>query len=223
VPKLRNHCGCANLDHIISQAQSAYIYDGWVATAVKRVKYHGEPARAEHLASLMLPALLRLGTIDGLIPVPLHASRERQRGYNQAMLLAEGLASSTGVPLLNVLRRSRETASQTKLSGHERIRNVSGVFSVDPAWAPPQGGRYVLIDDVRTTGATLNSCADALRSLHPAMLGVLTFALDVHREQIEELRQYEASSKANGVNAPAAPATSLSAPIHLPRGRHRAP
>jgi ComF family protein len=223
VPKLRNHCGCANLDPIISKACSAYIYDGWAATAVKRVKYQGEPARVEHLVSFMLPALLQFGPIDGLIPVPLHPSRERQRGYNQAMLLAGGLASSSGVPLLNVLRRTRKTASQTTLSGHERTQNVSGVFAVDPTWVPPLGGRYVLVDDVRTTGATLNACAGALRPFQPSMIGVLTFALDVHREQVEELRQYDAAARARAIIAPGSPAASPSAPRRLPRGRHRGP
>jgi ComF family protein len=223
VPKLGRRCGCADLDHAIAVARSAYVYDGWVATAVKGVKYHGESARAGHLASLMMPALSGFGPLDGIIPVPLHGSRERERGYNQAALLSEGLASNSGVPVLNVMRRVRKTVSQTTLSGHDRMENVAGSFSINPTWVPPTGGRYLLVDDVRTTGATLNACADALRPVQPATVGILTFALDVHREQVEELRAYEANARASGGVAPPPLVGSPSGPMHLPQGRHRGP
>lgn len=193
VPRLRNQCGCADLDPLIAYARSAYVYDGWVATAVKRLKYQGEPSRAEHLAALMAPLLGAFEQIDGLVPVPLHASREKQRGYNQSALIAEQIFQLTGIPVVSVLRRTRKTVSQTSLSGYDRKKNVAGVFEVDPTWAPRAGGRYVLVDDVRTTGATLNACVDALRPLRPAMIGVLTFALDMHRERLTELRQYQVS------------------------------
>lgn len=177
------------------RARSAYVYDGWVANSVRTVKYHGEPARAEHLALAMLPALRQLGSVDGLVPVPLHPSREKRRGYNQAALLAEHLSRATGTPVLDVLRRTRKTISQTELSGSERKRNVEGVFALDPDWVPPAGRSYVLVDDVRTTCATLNACAEVLKAVRPFTIGVLTFAMDMQREDVELLRVYEAKMR----------------------------
>lgn len=193
VPTLRNRCGCADLDPLIERARAAHVYDGWVATAVKRLKYQGESSRAEHLALHMAPLTPAFGQVDRLIPVPLHPTREKQRGYNQSALLAEQISQLTGIPVLDVLRRTRKTPSQTSLSGYERKMNVAGIFEVDPVLVPKIGGRYVLIDDVRTTGATLNACAQAMRPLRPATVGVLTFALDMQRERLMELRQYQAT------------------------------
>ena len=221
VPMITNRCGCGGLDTLITQARSAFVYDGWAATAVKLVKYHGEPARAEHLAAVMLPLLHELGAVDGLIPVPLHASREKQRGFNQARLLAGYLAGATGVPVVDVLRRTRKTVSQTELSGSERANNVLGAFSLDESWIPLPRRRYLLIDDVRTTSATLNACAAALRTVRPAELAVLTFALDMHGDQIRYLREYEARLRTRGSVSPAAHSGSSIVPSHPLRGRRR--
>jgi competence protein ComFC len=192
VPSLRGRCGCADLDPLVACARSAFVYSGWTSTAVKRLKYQGESSRADHLALHMAPLLSSFGHVEALIPVPLHASKEKQRGYNQSTLLAEEVRKLTGVPVLPVLRRTRKTISQTSLSGHDRKLNVAGVFERDATWIPHSGGRYVLIDDVRTTGSTLNACVEALRPLQPAMIGALTFALDMHRDRLTELREYQA-------------------------------
>lgn len=223
VPLVGNHCGCADLDHLISLARSAYVYDGWAATSVKRMKYHGEPARAEFLAMQMVSEIPMFGAIDGFIPVPLHPSREKQRGYNQARLLAEHLSTSTGIPVLDVIRRTRKSVSQTTLSGRDRKQNVSGIFELDTTWVPPGGRRYVLVDDVRTTGATLNACAEALRSIRPAMIGALTFALDMSRDAIEDLRHDEATRGTRVAIGPAASPGSGLVPSGPPQGRHRGP
>jgi competence protein ComFC len=189
VPKTGNRCGCAELHHSISMARSAFVYDGWVATSVKRLKYDGEPGRAEHLGAMLLPLLSHFGALDGLVPVPLHPSKERARGFNQSRLLADEVSGLTGIPVMPLLRRTVATVSQTTLSGDDRRKNVAGAFSVDPAWQPRPGGRLLLIDDVRTTGSTLSACAVALGDVRPAMIGVATFALDMHRDRIEVLRR----------------------------------
>lgn len=198
LPALSGRCGCRNLPPVIDRARAAYVYDGWAANAVQQVKYHGEWARAEHLAAGMALLVAEFGAVDGLIPVPLHRSRERSRGFNQSLLFATHIGAITGVPVLDVLRRTRKTASQVTLSGDERRENVRDAFGVDPGWVPVPGGAYVVIDDVRTTGSTLGACVEALRVARPASVGVLTFALDMHRGQIEALRAHLA---AGGVRA----------------------
>lgn len=221
VPRLRGRCTCIDLDPIIAVARSAFVYDGWVGTAVRGTKYHGEAARAADLGSRMAPLVAAFGRVDGLIPVPLHPARERERGYNQSALMAKEIARRTGVPVFDVVQRTRRTVSQTTLSGEERQKNVHGAFAVDPAWAPAPGKRYILIDDVRTTGATLNACAATLEPFQPAMIGVLTFAMDMHRDDVERLRAYETGMHRVSGTAPGAPPRH--GPTYPPRGPRRAP
>lgn len=221
VPRLAGRCSCKDLDPLISMARASYVYDGWVAAAVHGTKYYGDAARAADLGARMVSLLPEFGHVDALIPVPLHAGRERERGYNQSTLIAKAISEETGVPVRDVLKRTRQTASQTRLSGEERQKNVHGAFATVPAWSPAPGKRFVLIDDVRTTGATLNACAETLKAFRPSLVGVLTFAMDMHRDDVERLRRYEAGLKRSiGPGPGARPRT---APTHPPRAPRRGP
>jgi len=98
-----------------------------------------------------------------LVPVPLHRTRQRERGYNQSACIGEGLSGAVGLPLLsNALARIRHTRTQTKLTAEEREKNVGNAFSVRLREAV-EGKTVVLADDVITTGATVNACAKALK------------------------------------------------------------
>lgn len=194
VPRLRARCWCRELAPAIDRARSAYPYDGWAAASVRRLKYEDEPARAEHLAALMAPHLAAFGPIDAFVPVPLHRSRERERGYNQAERLAAALSGVTGIPVAPMLHRTTATVSQTTLSAKDRRSNVAGAFALEPTWHPRPGGRFVLVDDVRTTGSTLGACADALAVCRPARIGVLTFAVDITGERLDALRALRPAS-----------------------------
>jgi ComF family protein len=116
---------------------------------------------------------------DMVIPVPLHASRRRERGYNQAELLARAFASMQGLPVrTDVLMRVRATEAQTHLSQAERRRNVAGAFALsDPMAAKMIAGRRImLVDDVTTTGSTLDAAAEPLRAAGAASVWGLAFA-----------------------------------------------
>lgn len=130
-------------------------------------KYDRRTHLARPLALLMLEQSadsLRQLQPDLIIPVPLHRSRLRERGFNQAVLLGKKLSCQLGVPLhIATLKRIRYTEPQIELSAAERQLNVKGAFSViDPALVT--GKRIVLLDDVMTTGSTLNECAKALKT-----------------------------------------------------------
>jgi ComF family protein len=117
-----------------------------------------------------------LSSADVAVPVPLHFRKERVRGFNQA----RALASELELPLLDVLRRTRYTPSQTGLSAPKRKANVDGAFvlrrNMDVA-----GLRVVLVDDVSTTGATMEACAAVLRSAGAADVSAVTAARVVSR------------------------------------------
>ena len=136
------------------------LYQGPLADAVRRFKYADERHLLRHLAPLLSAAApAYAGRIDVVVPVPLHPRKLRERGWNPAALLARPLAAALGVPLRSSwLERARETAVQAGLSREARVQNVRGAFRAKQA--APQ--RVLLVDDVRTTGATLLEAASCL-------------------------------------------------------------
>jgi ComF family protein len=113
--------------------------------------------------------------IDLIVPVPLDHIRRKQRGYNQAALLANPLSAGAGIPMsVNALRRVRKTCSQVGLSIEERMRNVHEAFSAADSIVNSQS--VLLIDDVVTTGATLNACSVALKKAGAKFVCALTLA-----------------------------------------------
>ncbi|HXH07782.1 MAG TPA: phosphoribosyltransferase family protein, partial [Vicinamibacterales bacterium] len=150
--------------------RSAALYEGALREIVHALKYDGRRSLARPLAALMRtcgPDLLE--GADAVIPVPLDGRRLRQRGFNQARLLAEGL----GLPVLDALARTRRTPPQTSLPAARRHANVRGAFAVR---RPVAGLVVVLVDDVATTGATLFACARALREAGAREIRALTAA-----------------------------------------------
>jgi len=109
------------------------------------------------------------------VPVPLYHRRHRERGFNQALEIASGLAFKRKIPVLNCLYRYRETVSQTKLDRTARWENMAGAFRMKPRF-DVKGRHLLVIDDVFTTGATVNACAHALDQAGARRLAVLTIA-----------------------------------------------
>lgn len=112
-----------------------------------------------------------------LIPVPLARDRERERGYNQSELLAREIAESWRLPVWSsVLLRARKTKTQTRLTPGERLANVAGAFSAASGAGPKlRGAHVVLVDDVITTAATMNACAQALFDAGARIISYVTF------------------------------------------------
>lgn len=149
------------LDH----ARAWGVYTGYLQALIHALKFRGELRVAQGLGELMawiVAADGRYGRIDAVAPVPLHPSRQRERGYNQAEALARVVAAQLGKPLIQPAVRVEATLPQTKLPWSARRRNVRQAFAV-PRPAEVAGRRLLLVDDVYTTGATLGAFALALK------------------------------------------------------------
>lgn len=145
----------------ITQIQSAVWHDGALREAIHALKYKRRRDVAIPLANLLADKIARANaTYDLVTSVPLHPSRELERGYNQAELIAQHTARARNLPYLRVLERTRATADQIGLNGPARRANVASAFAAQPSLA--QNKSVLLVDDVATTGATLDACAIAL-------------------------------------------------------------
>jgi ComF family protein len=147
----------------LEQVRAPFYFEGTVQRAVHELKYRGRRVLADPLGRQLAAYLERLDwPRAAIVPVPLHRQRERARGYNQSALLARSLAGHSGWPLLETgLVRWRNTPPQVGLDGPARQENVRDAFRWQGREPPP--GQVLLLDDVCTTGATMEACALALR------------------------------------------------------------
>ena len=160
----------------IDRAQAAGPYDGALRAIIHSIKYEGRRSLARPLAAIMrskCPSILEGAQM--VVPVPLHPSRRRERGFNQARDLALGL----GLPVVSAIRRVRATESQIGLPAAQRQLNMRNAFA--PSRAPwrtrsIRGSVAVLVDDVSTTGSTLEECARVLRELGAREVRAITAA-----------------------------------------------
>lgn len=176
-PGLCHRCRTAPLR--VAPITSVFLFKDAVRDAIHALKYRGGKAVAGPLARRMADYWLdRDLRSDLLVPVPLHPQRERQRGYNQSALLAAALAVQVEVPVdMTILYRTRATASQTHLGRRERWANVRDAFACsDGPVHDLTGLRITMIDDVATTGATLDACAVALLANGARSVSAFTLA-----------------------------------------------
>ena len=162
---------------------SAYLYyskGGDVKKLLTDLKYRGNADLGSFLGRCMTREMLSSGFfqgVDGIIPVPLHPRKQKIRGYNQSIMLANGISSVTNIPVWNdLLVRTQYTQTQTRKGSYERWLNVKDMFEC----TSPERLRdkhVLLVDDVFTTGATLVACADAFRQIPGLRFSVLTLAI----------------------------------------------
>lgn len=146
---------------------------------IHSLKYKGNRAIGEYMGRLMGNMLLESGRfsgIDGLIPLPMHPAKERKRGFNQAAVLCDGISAITRIPVVNrVLVKERVTETQTRKHRTERWVNAEGSFTVDPDLLK-RHRNLLLVDDVITTGATLEAAGRCLLQAGGTKLSIATLA-----------------------------------------------
>ncbi|HEX6161993.1 MAG TPA: ComF family protein [Vicinamibacterales bacterium] len=168
-------------DHAVSWACAVDHYDGRLKEIIHALKYERRRSISPRLGAVMREhgaALLR--DADAVVPVPLHPRREYQRGFNQA----DDLARHLGVPVAPLLKRVVFTQSQIELPKEQRQANVRNAFALsDPGSRLPAPGIVVLVDDVSTTGSTLDACARVLKAAGVKEVRALTAARVVNQRR----------------------------------------
>ncbi|MFH1382771.1 MAG: ComF family protein [Chloroflexota bacterium] len=171
---------CVNWDAAIDGIRSPFRFDGVMREAIHQLKYRNLRALAAPLARL-LNDFLNAQPIAGevLVPVPLHGRRLRERGYNQSALLARELGKMANLPVVSdcLIRQRYNTSQARTASVEERRRNVAAAFSCRNDRL--KGKHVVLIDDVATSGATLDACAAILKATGAASVWGLTLAREI--------------------------------------------
>ena len=154
---------------------AAYWYAGPAGGVVRALKYHQAFSVAPIMARDMVRAWesVDVGAAEAIVPVPMHPKRLRKRGIDHTAILAEALSRELGIPWEALLKRTRNTPQQARLTEKERKTNLQGAFSADAA---AKGRHLLLIDDVYTSGETAHACAKALRRAGARSVSFLCYA-----------------------------------------------
>ena len=170
---------CQEDKPVYDMVRSVVRFDDFSARLVHALKYNDHTELAPALARLIVNSGQEvLSDADYIVPVPLHRRRLRQRKFNQAQLLAKFISRVTGIKTIpDLLIRTKDIPSQSGLNRRQRITNVCTAFSIDPRHANLiRGSRIIIVDDVVTTGATLNECSKCLLLAGSSKVYGLSFA-----------------------------------------------
>lgn len=170
---------CIELVPEFTAGKTAVLYRGPVASLVQELKYHKGEYLAEDVARIAARAPGFLEFLGGaiLVPVPLHSRKQRERGFNQSRLIADAFAKAAkDVSVVPALQRVVDTLTQTRLDRPTRQANLKNAFAMVPGHSLTSGLRIILVDDIFTTGATLNACAAVLRKAGFENVDVATLA-----------------------------------------------
>ncbi len=170
---------CRQKPPMFDQALSVGYFEGSLREAIHQFKYRPCRSLGRPLGEWMASNVRLVTDIDIVMPVPLYKKRLRERGFNQALLLAHRLSETHRISFgCDNLYRTRHTRPQVELTGAERIRNVAGAFALQRP-EDVAGRSVVLVDDVFTTGATMNECASVLKQAGASQVTALTLAMAV--------------------------------------------
>jgi ComF family protein len=165
-------------------------YDGVLKDLIHLFKFEGMNPLGTRLGVYLAEAMPRTESLDAIVPMPVHWTRRMVRGFNQCESLAAELSRHTGLPVVKSLVKSRRTEKQSNLTGAKRRRNVRGSFAVRGAQSVA-GKRLLLLDDVLTTGSTVNAAAAELKKCGASRVAVLTLARVDRRSRLAVHDEYE--------------------------------
>ena len=176
---MANYClNCKNSKHYFKRNLSAFTYDKPVSDHIMNLKYNNKRYLGEIFTGFLVQKYIELGiSAELIIPVPLHPNRLKERGFNQAEIIANPLAQKLNIPIsIDALTRIKDTPKQSLSKSHEdRLLNIKDAFEVNDK-SKIKGKTILLIDDVYTTGSTLSECANALLKAKAKEVYCLTVA-----------------------------------------------
>jgi len=191
-----------------SKGYACALYSGRAAELVRDLKYREKSWYADTISALMAeryysgadPETGELPCYDHIVAVPMASRRRASRGYDQAVLLARGLSRRIGVPYLaEVLSRVRETEVMSSLSAEERRQNLACAFSVGyDKIEKIAKKRILLVDDVYTTGSSVNACAETLRGAGAGIVDVIVFAIGADSRRHEAFKDVTPRGRPSG-------------------------
>ncbi len=186
---------CAASERLFDAGISCFQYTDRERLLIKKFKYGGHGYMARKLAEIIFDKITAVGyKFDIIIPVPMYYKKERERGYNQAELLSRFLGEYTGLPVVaDCLFRIRETAPMNKLGSRDRKKNLDGAFAVDSERAHILDGSIVLlVDDIYTTGTTMNHCSMLLREAGAKRIVIAAVAAGFNQRKLPDISGFSA-------------------------------
>ncbi|WP_455716818.1 double zinc ribbon domain-containing protein [Anaerosporobacter sp.] len=157
---------CTKINYHYNRGYALWVYDKNVRKSIANFKFHNRREYSKYYIQEILHYYKKeIITIspEVLIPVPLHKSKLKERGFNQADLLARGIGESVGIPVVeDYLMRCNKTKAQKRLNDRERAKNLYGAFEVNPSYSTAPFAKVMLVDDIYTTGSTIDACAEVL-------------------------------------------------------------
>jgi competence protein ComFC len=168
---------CKIRDKHFDMAFSCFRYNDMGKTIIHKLKYEGYKEVSYTLARLMYQKLMDEGIrVDAVVPVPIHKNKEESRGFNQAQLIADDIAAAAHIPIWNCITRTKETAEQYKLDKVNRILNIHDAFCINMLYNDVKFENVLLVDDVYTTGSTVDECSKVLKQHGVQRVFVITAA-----------------------------------------------
>lgn len=163
--------------------RAGFEYDGLIRDLIRDIKFRRCKTIAQGLGQLWARNIgMSIPREAILVPLPMHKKKRRRRGFDQARILAEAISDATGLRLANLLERTQNTPPQSGLHPRQRAENVSGAFRINPK-EKQSAKTIVLIDDIYTTGASLNECALTLKNAGANTISCMTLSITVKNKK----------------------------------------
>jgi len=169
---------CCDVERYFVMSKSPFAYDGLIKKAIYSYKYYNKPYFYKYFGNCIVDFMKDIDytNFNFILSVPLHSSKMRIRGYNQSELIAKYISEKISIPYMDVLKRTKKTMKQSEQSREERRKNLKNAFVVKRYSEKIINSSVLLVDDIYTTGSTVDECAKALANYGVAKIYVITIA-----------------------------------------------
>lgn len=169
---------CCDVERHFEMSKSPFVYEGLIKRAIYSFKYYNKAYFYKFLGNCLVTYMKNINytNFDFIVSVPLHSSKMRKRGYNQSELLARHIAKSLSIPYVDALKRTKKTLKQSEQSKEERKKNLLDAFAIKKSAEKVINSSVLLVDDIYTTGSTVDECSKVLKNYGANKIYVITIA-----------------------------------------------